>query len=87
MKKRVVLLPRMSMRELDRRANRILHEIQKTLLPDHAAEIVAINVETGEHVVAATKDEAYAAFHERWPNQLSFVVRVDGGPATKFHGK
>jgi hypothetical protein len=47
---------------------------------------VAINVETGEYVLAPTLDEVYEAFDRRWPDQLSFVVRVDGGPVAKFHG-
>lgn len=87
MKKQIVIPSRLSMREFDRRAEQILQEIQKTLLPQHASDILAINVETGEYVLAATKDTAYEEFQKRWPDQLSFVVRVDGGPVTKFHGK
>jgi hypothetical protein len=56
-------------------------------MPKHASEIVAINVETGEYVLARTLDAVYEAFQERWPEQISYVVRVDGGPVVKFHGK
>jgi hypothetical protein len=77
----------MSMREFDRRADRILHDIQVSLLPEHASEIVAINVETGEYVIGANLDAVDEAFERRWPGQLSYVVRVDGGPVIKFHGK
>jgi len=87
MRKQVHYPPQMSMREFERRADQILTEVQKTLLPDHASDILAINVETGEYVLAATNDEAWEAFHQRWPDQLAFVVRVDGGPTVKFHGK
>jgi hypothetical protein len=87
MKKQVALPSGMTMREFDRRADQILQELQKTLLPEHAAEILAINVETGEYVLAATLDEASDTFHERWPDQLASVIRVDGGPVVKFHGK
>ena len=87
MKKQVAIPSDMSMREFDRRAERILQELQKTLLPDHASEVVAINVEAGEYVLAPTRDEAWERFHERWPDELAFVVRVDGGPVVKFHGK
>jgi hypothetical protein len=77
-------LPR---REFKRRAEKILEEIQKTLLPEHAAELVAINVETGEYTLGHTPHEAVDAFRRRWPDQLSYLVRVDGGPVVKFHGK
>jgi hypothetical protein len=87
MRKQVTLPTDMSMRDFDRRADQILQELQKILLPEHASEVVAINVETGEYVLAATADEASDTFHERWPDQLAFVVRVDGGPVVKFHGK
>ena len=87
MKKQIVLYKPIDWRDFGRRAKLILQEAQKTLLPDRAKEIVAINVEAGDYVVAATKNEAYDAFHHRWPDQFSYVVRADGGPVTKFHGK
>jgi hypothetical protein len=87
MRRRVEYPPPTSHREFDRRADHILHELQKTLMPKHASEIVAINVETGEYVLASTLDAVYEAFQERWPEQISYVVRVDGGPVVKFHGK
>jgi hypothetical protein len=87
MRKQAHYPPQMSMREFDRRADQILKELQKTLLPEHASDILAINVETGEYVMAPTANEVYEEFERRWPQQLSFVVRVDGGPVTKFHGK
>ena len=87
MKKQLARHTPINWREFGRRAHLILHEAQKTLLPDHAKKIVAINVEAGEYIVAATKDEAYKAFEKRWPEQFSYVVRADGGPVTKFHGK
>jgi hypothetical protein len=69
-----------------RQARAILAELQKTLLPGHASEIVGINVDTREYVLGSTPDEVWTAFRERWPNSLAFVIRVDGGPVTKFHG-
>jgi hypothetical protein len=87
MKKPVRYPPRISTREFSRRAHQILQELQKTLLPEHASEILAINVETGEYVVAPTDDEAYEEFEKRWPDQLSYVVRVDGGPVVTFRGR
>ena len=69
-----------------RRAKEILQVLQKTLLPEHATEIVAINVETGEYVLGRTVSEALTAFRTRWPNQLAYFIRAEGGPAAKFHG-
>jgi hypothetical protein len=77
------LLPR---REFERRAKQILKEIQGTLLPEHASEIVAINVETGEYTLGRTDIEAFTAFRKRWPNELAYFIRADGGPVIKFHG-
>jgi hypothetical protein len=55
-------------------------------MPEHAAEIVAINMVTGEYVLGRTSGEASDAYRARWPDILMFMCRVDGGPATKFHG-
>jgi hypothetical protein len=86
MKKRLIL-PRMPpRREFQQRARQILQELQKTLMPDHAPEIIAINVETGEYVLGRAMHEAITAFRARWPDQISYLVRVDGGPVTRFHG-
>lgn len=86
MKKQRIFPRQLPRREFERRAEQILREIQKTLLPDHASEIVAINVETGEYTLGRTAREAQEAFRARWPNQLAYRVRVDGGPVFKFHG-
>ncbi len=86
MKKYLDMPKRMPRREFERRAKQILQEIQKTLLPEHASEIVAINVETGEYTLGSTTIEARTAFRKRWPGQLTYLIRVDGGPVVKFHG-
>lgn len=87
MKKGLKLPQMFRSREHTRRGEQILQQIQKTLLPEHASEIVAINVETGEYVLAHSGHEASVAFHKRWPDQISYMIRVDGGPVYKFHGK
>ena len=79
--------PMLPGREFERRAKEILQRIQKELLPDHAAEIVAINVETGEYELGAGPLEAQTAFSRRWPGHICYLVRADGGPVNKFHGK
>jgi len=63
-----------------------LKRIQKELLPEHADEFVAINMETGEYVIGKSNADATRAFWRRWPDTFMYVCRVDGGPATKFHG-
>jgi len=73
-------------RDFERRAKEVLKEMQNKLLPEHASEIVAINVETGEYTLAATLHDALVAFRRRWPGQLAYAIRVDGGPTIKFHG-
>jgi len=78
--------PRLSRTEFSRRAQQYLAEIQKTLMPEHAAEFVAIDMVTGEYTLGKTPQEASALFRSRWPSHLFFRCRVDGGPATKFHG-
>ncbi len=79
--------PRLSRAELNRRADEYLKRIQQELMPEHASEYIAINLETGEYVLGATPHEVFEDFLERWPNHLMFRCRVDGGPAVKFHGK
>src|SRR5262245_52407485 len=86
MKKYVRTPKGMTRREFENRAKQILPEIQKSLLPDHASEIVAINVETGEYTLGGTTVEARTAFRKRWPGQLAYLIRANGGPVVKFHG-
>jgi hypothetical protein len=76
-------LPR---REFERRAKQILQEIQASLLPEHASEVVAINVENGQYTLGRTTVDAVSAFKKRWPNQLAYLIRADGGPVAKFRG-
>jgi hypothetical protein len=85
MKKSVIHQPA-SMRDFERRADQILADLQKTLLPDHAQAIIAINVATGEYLLSHDLDKAWDTFRERWPSSLAYVTRVDGGPVVKFHG-
>jgi hypothetical protein len=77
------LLPR---NEARRRGQEFLREIQKDLLPENASRLVAINLEDGQYVLGDDELEVGLAFHERFPGQIPYVVRVDGGPVVKFHG-
>ncbi len=79
--------PDISRGEFNRRADSFLARIQKDLLPEHAHEILAINMETGEFVLGATAEEASEKFDKLWADVLMFKCRVDGGPVAKFHGK
>jgi len=85
--KKVMTVPTASMRDFGKRAQEILAKLQKTLLPEHASEVIGINVDTGEFVLAHNSEEAWKAFRERWPGTLGYVIRVDGGPVAKFHGR
>jgi hypothetical protein len=78
--------PTTSWREFERRAATLSAELQKSLLAKHASEFLAINVETGEYLLAPTSDDAWKQFRARWPGTLGYVCRVDGGPVAKFHG-
>jgi hypothetical protein len=72
--------------EFRRRAGEFLKRIQEELPRDKSKDVVAINMETGEYVLAKTNAEATEAFWSRWPDVLMYVCRVDGGPTIKFHG-
>jgi hypothetical protein len=85
--KKALASPTASLREFGKRAQRLLVEVQKTLLPEHASDVIGLNVDTGEYVLAHTSKEAWQAFRERWPGTLGYVIRVDGGPVAKFHGR
>src|SRR5262249_42965347 len=79
--------PEISRSEFNRRAARFLTAIQEELMPEHADEFLAINMETGEYVLAADAHQADAKAGKRWPDVLIFGCRVDGGPVAKFYGK
>jgi hypothetical protein len=87
MMKKVLTDPMVSRRGFERRASAILAELQQALLPDRASEVIAINVDTGDYLLAHTRREAWQEFRKRWPGTLAYVCRVDGGPVVKFHGK
>ena len=53
----------------------------------YISDIVAINVETGEYELGPGPLEAQTAFSKRWAGQVCYLVRGDGGPINKFHGK
>jgi hypothetical protein len=54
--------PTTSWREFERRAATLSAELQKSLLAKHASEFLAINVETGEYLLATTSDDAWKQF-------------------------
>jgi len=80
---RIPILPR----DFDRKAELILQRIQPDLLPEQAEKIVAINVTTGEYVMADHKKTATREFRQRWPEEIAYVVRADGGPVGKLSWK
>ena len=73
--------------EFDRRADDFLLKVQQEHMPQGADKIVAINMETGEYVLADSSGQASKKFWARWPDVLFYKCRVDGGPAIQFHGK
>jgi hypothetical protein len=73
--------------EFDCKGDAILKELQKTLLPEHANEIIAIDVESGDYCLGKTSREAWTALRQRHPDRVAYVARVDGGPAFTYHGK
>lgn len=87
MRKLKIKEPGPAANDFKHRARGFLKVIQDELLPEHAREAVAINMDTGEYVLGKTASQATRAFDERWPNVMSYVCRVDGGAAGKHHGK
>ena len=84
---RIVTNPkRFPRREEDRRIAEFLKAIQDELMPDHANEIVAINLETGEYTLGTKAIDVALEFKKRWPSAFAHLARVDGGPVFKFHG-
>jgi hypothetical protein len=65
----------------------VLKKIQRELMPEHAQEHLAVNLETGEYVLGRTSSEVFQAFLDRWPNKPMFKRRVDGSPSIRFRGK
>ena len=70
----------------DRKGDAILKELQKTLLTEHANEIIAIDVESGDYCLGKTSREAWTALRQQHPDCVEYVRRVDGEPVRKYHG-
>jgi hypothetical protein len=47
---------RVNWKEFNKRSDELLKEFQKTLLPEHADEVIAIDVEGGSYVLGKTPD-------------------------------
>jgi hypothetical protein len=62
----------------------VLWRIQQKLMPEHALDIVAINMINGEYVLGKTMREAEDAFEAKWPGYPSYVCRLDGGGAARI---
>jgi hypothetical protein len=74
-------------KEFNKRSDQLLEELQKILLPEHADEVIAIDVESGGYVLGKTPTETALKFRERFPGKLMFLVRVDGGAVVKYHDR
>ena len=77
---KVKVLPK----DFDRKALHILTRIQPELLPQNAEKILSINVTTGEFILASTLRESTRLFRERWPDEVAFQIRADGGPVERL---
>ena len=73
--------------DFDEKGWRRLHELQPTLLPDHAKEIIAIDVETGDYYLGAKSRVTVDALRAEHPNRVAWVARVDGGPVVKYYDR
>lgn len=73
--------------DFDTKGESLLKELQKSLLPDHAEEVIAIDVASGDYYLGETRHEALAAFRQEHPDRVAWVIRVDGGPVVKYHGR
>ncbi|GEM_PF-4504879 len=88
-RKRIVdpRLPRRAKPREEQRIDALLKNVQDALMPEHAAEIVAINTDNGEYAVGLTFHEACESFRARWPSGPMYVCRVDGGPGLRIRGR
>lgn len=80
-------LPRRAKPLEEQRIDGMLKNVQDALMPEHGAEIVAINTENGEYAVGMTFHEACEGFRARWPNGPMYVCRVDGRPGLHIRGR
>lgn len=74
-------------KEFNKRSDELLKELQKILLPEHADQVIAIDIESGSYVLGETPTETALKFQERFPGRLMFLVRVDGGAVVKYHNR
>jgi hypothetical protein len=52
--------------------------------PEDKRKVLAINMMTGEYVMADTMGKAMKQFREKWPDHAYYVCRADGGPAARL---
>lgn len=81
---RVQTIPQINWREFNKRSDERLQDLQRTLLPKYADKVIAIDVESGGYVLGRTRSEAFRKFSKKFPGNVAFVARVDGGAVVKY---
>jgi hypothetical protein len=70
--------------DFERKVDGFLEKIQEEHMPEKAKMLVAINLGTGEYVMAEDLPSLYKAYYERWPEGGNYICRVDGTPSMRM---
>ncbi|NUO83007.1 hypothetical protein HUU05_23290 [candidate division KSB1 bacterium] len=67
-------------------ARAIYKPLREKLEKERWGEYIAINVDTGDYVVAANQEEATRLMHVKYPGALPFVIRIGYRAVYHFGG-
>ncbi|MBM4465602.1 MAG: hypothetical protein FJ014_08640 [Chloroflexi bacterium] len=62
--------------EFGSKGDEIYEKIKPLLEPEHKGEIVAIEVESGDHFLAETVIEAWQKAKKKYPDKVFYFVRI-----------
>ena len=73
-------------REIGKKARAIYEPLREKLEKEHWGEYISINVETGDYAIASDHEEAIKKMRTKYPDQLSFTIRIGYRAIAHFRG-
>lgn len=65
-----------NIQDLSKKANDIYNTLDANFIEKHRGNYIAIDIDSGEHFVAESRDEAVKEAHKKHPGKLIFVRRI-----------
>ena len=65
-----------SIQDLSKKANAIYNALDSEFIENNKGKYIALDIDSGEHFVAETRDESVKEAHKKHPGKIIFVRRI-----------